>query len=147
MTDISVFTTSFAAEDLSWDLSPDHDATYKKGDTLDVSLFTQAQHFAKGFIPSGCALGRKTSGGLLGPYLDAASDGTQTCVGLLAASIQVVRSRDGSLKTKVGCAVVKAFAVVATSRLPFNSTNQALGGYLDANAKADLPLIFWDTTA
>lgn len=147
MTDISLSTLSFAAEDLSWDLSPDHDATYKKGDTLDVSLFTQAQHFAKGFIPSGTVLGRKTSGGFLGPYLDAASDGTQTAVGLLAASIQVVRTRDGSLKGKVGCAVVKAFAVVATSKLPFVVGTAAAGGYLDANAKTDLPLIFWDTTA
>lgn len=147
MTDISVASMSFLTEDLSWDITPDHDCTYKKGDTLDVSLFTQAQHFPNGFIPSGIVLGRKTTGGLLGPYLDAASDGTQTAVGLLAASIQVVRALDGSLKGKVGCAVVRAFAVVATAKLPFTSGTAALGGYLDADAKTDLPLIFWDTTA
>lgn len=146
MTDISVFTQQFLAEDLSWDVTPDHDMTYKSGDTIDVSLFTQAQHFPNGFIPSGTVLGRKTSGALLGPYLDAASDGRQTAVGILAASIQVVRT-NGSLKAKVGVAVARAFLVVATAKLPFTSGNAAAGGYLDANGKADLPLIFFDTAA
>lgn len=146
MTDISVFTQQFVAEDLSWDLTPDHDMSYKKGDTLDVSLFDSATQYPNGFIPSGTTLGRKTVGGALGPYLDSASDGRQACVGLLAASIQVVRT-NGSLKGKVGCAVLKAFAVVASAKLPLTSGGAPLGGFLDAAAQADLPLILFDATA
>lgn len=146
MTDISVFTQTLQAEDLSWDLTPDHDACYAPGDTIDVSLFTQAQHFPNGYIPSGTVLGRKTTGALLGPYLDAAADGRQTAVGVLKATVQVVQP-NGALKTKVGVAVLKAFAVIATSKLPFTSVTAAAGGYIDANGKADLPLIFFDAAA
>lgn len=141
MTDITVYTQPFQAEDLSWDLS-NPGVPYVESGTLDVSLFTAAQHFPNGFIPSGTVLGKKTSGGLLGPYLDAASDGTQTAVGILRASIQVLLP-NGTAKSKIAVPVLKAFAVVSASKLPFTSGNAAAGGYLDANGQADLPKIFF----
>lgn len=140
MTDISVSTQQFQAEDLSWDLS-NPAVPFVDSGTLDVSLFNQAQHFPNGFIPSGTYLGKKTAGGLLGPYLNAAADGRETCVGVLRHSIQVVQT-NGSLKTKIGVAVMKAFGVIKESRLPFTSGTAALGGYVDAAAKADLPQLF-----
>ena len=145
MTDITVFSQAVQAEDLSWDLTPEPDATYQPGGTLDVSLFNQAQHFPNGYIPSGCVLALKTATNTLGPYLSSGTGGLQTPVGLLRATVQVVQPNAfGQLKTKIGVGLVKAFAVVSQSKLPFNSTNQALGGYLDSATKTALPLIFWE---
>lgn len=136
MTDIGVYTTAFQAEDLSWDLS-NPGVPYVEGGVIDVSLFTAAQHYPNGYIPSGTVLGKKTTGGKLGPYLDAATDGTQTAVGILRASIHVLKP-NGSAKGLVGCAVLKAFGVIDPAKLPFTSSNAAAGGYIDANGKADL---------
>lgn len=144
MTDIGVFTQPFQAEDLSWDLS-NPETPYVESGTLDITLFTQAQHFANGYIPSGTVLGKVTATGLLGPYLDAAVDGRTTAVGILRGSIQVVQPT-GAIKSKVGCAVLKAFGVVRIPRLPFTSGNAAGGGYIDANGQADLPRIHFVTT-
>lgn len=142
MTDISVYTQPFAAEDLSWDLTEPGQG-YDKGGTLDITKFTQAQHFPNGFIPSGCVLGIVTATGLLGPYLDTAGDGRQTAVGVLKATVTVVQPT-GVVKAKVGCAFRKAFCAVSTARLPFTSVNAANGGFIDAAGKADLPLIVFD---
>lgn len=139
MTDISVFTQQFPTENLTWDLSA-LEVPYVEGGTLDVSKFTQAQHYPNGYIPSGTVLGVVTASGLLAPYLDSASDGTQTAVGILRASVSVVQL-NGTVKSKVGCAVLKAWGVVSSSKLPLNSTNAAAGGFIDANGKADLPHI------
>lgn len=136
MTDIGVYTTQVQAEDLSWDLS-NPGVPYVEGGTLDITLFTAAQHYPNGYIPAGTVLGKKTSGGLLGPYLDSLSNGQETAVGILRGSIQVLQP-NGTAKAKVGCAVLKAFGVVSVARLPFTSTNAAAGGYIDANGKADL---------
>jgi hypothetical protein len=140
MTDISVYTHQYLPEDLRWDVSPDPQSVFVEGMTLDVSKFTQAQHYPNGFIPSGTVLGALTTGGDVAPYLGSASDGTQTAVGILRASVQVVRP-DGSIKSKIGVSVVKAFAAVSAQMLPFTSSNAAAGGYLDAAAKTDLALI------
>lgn len=143
MTDIAVFTQPFQAEDLSWDLS-NPEVPYVESGTLDITKFVQAQHFANGYIPSGTVLGKVTASGLLGPYLDAASDGTQTAVGILRASIQVVQPT-GALKAKVGCPVLRAFGVIRTVRLPFLVGNAAAGGYIDAAAQTDLKNLFFTT--
>ena len=140
MTDISVFSQPFQAENLSWDLSSPG-VPYVESGTIDVSLFNAAQHFANGFIPSGTVLGKVTATGSLGPYLDAASDGRQTAVGILRASVQVLQPT-GVAKTKIGVAVMKAFGVVSLSKLPFTSGTAALGGYLDAAGQTDLSRIF-----
>lgn len=146
MTDISVFSQSLQTEDRSWDLTPDKEMSHDVGGTIDVSAFTQAQHFVNGFIPSGAVLCLFTGGGhsgFYGPYLDAGSNGQATAVGILRSSVTVVQP-NGALKTKVGCAITKAFAVVSKSHLPFTSGTAAAGGYLDTDAQADLPLIYFD---
>ena len=139
MTDISVYQQTFPTENLSWDLSA-LEVPYVEGGTIDVSKFNQSQHFPNGFIPSGTVLGKVTASGLLAPYLDSASDGTQTAVGILRASVSVVQL-NGTLKAKVGVAVLKAWGVVSVAKLPFTSSNAAAGGYIDANGQADLPHI------
>lgn len=137
MTDIGVYTTSVQAEDLSWDLS-NPDVPFVDGGTLDIALFNAAQHYPNGYIPSGCVLGVKTSTGLIGPYLGAAADGRETAVGILRASVHVLQP-NGTAKAKIGSAVLKAFGVIKKSRLPFTSSNAALGGYIDTAGEADLP--------
>jgi hypothetical protein len=139
MTDISVYTQQFPTEDLSWDLSS-LEVPYVEGGSLDISKFTQAQHFPNGFIPSGTVLGKVTATGLLAPYLSSASDGSQTAVGILRASVSAIQL-NGTLKSKVGVAVLKAFGVVSVSKLPFTSSNAAAGGYIDAAAETSLPHI------
>lgn len=136
MTDISVHVTQYLPENLTWDLTPDQAMAYVEGGTLDVAGFNQAQHYPNGFIPSGAVLALNPSGNLV-PYLNSAVDSTNVAVGILRASIQVVRP-DGSVKGKVGVAVMKAFGVVSSAALPWNSTNQALGGYIDTTGKSDL---------
>lgn len=145
MTDIAVRSQAFQVDDLSWDLTPPHGGFDQQG-SLAVAAFTQAQHFVNGFIPSGTVLAlanASTYNGLLVPYLDAGSNGAAVAVGILKAGITVVNP-DGTLKTHVGVAY-RVHGIVRTPRLPFNSTNQAAGGYLDADAQADLKLIYFQT--
>jgi len=140
MTDIAVYTQPFQSENLEWDLTPPENAWALNG-TLDVSLFNAAQHYPNGFIPSGTVLGKKTAGGALGPYLDTAVDGTQTAVGILRASIQVLQP-NGTAKTKVGVGYM-VHGLVSASKLPLTSGTAALGGYIDANGQADLKLVYF----
>lgn len=143
MTDISVFTQNVQAENLSWDLTPPKGRFIQQG-TIAVAAFTQAQHFANGYIPSGTvlALGNaSTYNGLLVPYLDAGSNGAAVAVGILAASITVVQI-NGVLKAKVGVGYM-VHGVVSASKLPFTSGTAAAGGYLDADAQTDLKLIYF----
>jgi hypothetical protein len=140
MTDITVFSLPEQVENLSWDLTPPHGGFDQNG-TLDITKFTQAQHFPNGYIPSGTVLGIVTASGLLGPYLDAASDGTQTAVGILKASVTVVQI-NGAVKAKVGCAY-RVHGMVSAAKLPFTSGTAAAGGYLDTNGRADLKLIYF----
>lgn len=134
MTDISVETTgSFQTDDRQWLLfeavghqqpvATDHGV-------LNFALFTANTHYPNGYLPSGILLGRVTSGGRLGPYDNAASDGRQTAVGLLYNATRV----PASTSTKVAAAVVDAFAVVDVTKLP-------TGNGLDTAGRADLPLI------
>lgn len=141
MTDIALYNQQFQVEDLSWDLTkPEMGAS--RGGTLSVAAFSSSQHYANGYLPSGTVLGVITASGLLGPYLDSASDGRQTAVGILKATVTLVQA-NGTAKTKVGCAYRVAFCDISTSKLPFTSSNAALGGYLDAAAQADLKLIYF----
>lgn len=130
-TDITVRKTDFQVEKRSWLLGP---TGTQPGETpsitLDLSLFA-ADRYPNGYIPSGTVLGKVTATGLYGPYDDAASDGTQTALGLLFGSIRVPASTG-----KVGGALFKRGDVDAT-KLPFSSGK----GSLDANAKTDLKFI------
>lgn len=144
MTDIAVYSTAFQAENLSWDLTPTPDQALVLNGTLDVSLFTAAQHYPNGFIPSGTILGIKTSGGKLGPYLDSLSNGLQTAVGILRASIRVTPVYPGGgTAGLVGAAYMVAFGAVSVSKLPFTSGTAAAGGFIDANGQADLKNIYF----
>lgn len=140
MTEIAGITLSEQIEDLSWDLTPPHGGFVQQA-TLDVSLWTQAQHFPNGYIPSGAIVGIKTTGGKAAPYLDANADGTQAAVGILRHSVQVVNP-NGSLKTLIGVALL-VHGIVSVARLPFVVGNAAAGGYIDANGKTDLKLIYF----
>jgi len=144
LTDFSVQTLSFTAEDRSWLLSEFEDA-YAFSGTIDVSKFTAATHFPNGYIPSGTVLGAVTSGGLLGPYDDTAVDGRQTAVGILLSAVRVwTNPWGGTPLAKVGVAYVAPFIVVSQARLPFNSGNAASGrGYIDANGITDLKLTYF----
>lgn len=131
--DITVHSSSFQVEDRSW-LVGTHGVDVTPGITLDISAFTQATHFPNGYIPSGTLLGKITASGLYGPYDDGAVDGTQTCAGLLFSSVRAVNA-NGVVLTKVGGARF-IHGAVNEAKLPANSG-------VDANGKADLPLIVW----
>lgn len=141
--DISVQTTQYQVEDRSWLLS-EHGT--EPGATpsvvLDISLFTKATHFPNGFIKSGCVLGKVTATGLYGPYDDtAAGTGREVAAGILVSLVRVTRD-NGTDATKVGGArLVHGF--VDPAKLPYTG----VAGGIDANGKADLKLIHFDTGA
>ncbi|RIT32738.1 head decoration protein [Mycobacteroides abscessus] len=134
-TDISMQTTTYQVGNRQWLLDePD----YKPNVTLDISKFTQGTHFPNGYIPSGTAIGKLTSGGLFGPYDDTKSDGTQTLYGYTYGDVRAVR-QNGTVATKVGTGAVVSGAV-SVSKLPFSSG----AGAVDANGKADTPTIRYE---
>jgi hypothetical protein len=131
-TDISVRSGSYQVEDRSW-LVGTHGVDATPGVTLDISKFTKNTHYPNGFIPSGTAIGKVTATGLYGPYSNAASDGTETCAGILFSSVRAIDTATGTALAKVGGARF-VHGVVNTAKLPAT---------VDANGKADLPLIVW----
>ena len=134
-TDISMQTTSYQVGNRQWLLAePD----VKTNVTLDISKFTAGTHYPNGFIPSGIVLAVNPAGHLA-PYLNSAVDSTNVAVGILRASLQVIRP-DGSTKGLIGAAVMKAFGVVSVSKLPIANT-VTTGGFIDATGQTDLALI------
>ena len=131
-TDISVRSSAYQVEDRSW-LVGTHGTDVTPSVTLDISKFTQNTHYANGYIKSGTALGKVTATGLYGPYDNAPSDGRETCAGLLFSSVRAVDTSTGSALAKVGGARFVHGAVTAAN----------LPATVDANGKADLPLIVW----
>lgn len=137
MTDISVSTTPYQVEDRSWHLSKLGSGPGENPPvTLDVSSFTPATHYPNGYIPSGVPLGRITATSdanktVVGPYDGAASDGRETCIGLLHSATKVPNTAD-TTKDVGGSLVVIGF--VKLSRLPVA---------LDAAGQADLKLIYF----
>jgi len=130
-TDITVRKTDYQVEKRSWLRGP---AGTQPGETpsitLDISLFA-SDRYPNGYIPSGTVVGKVTATGLYGPYDNTAEDGTDTALGLLFSSINVVASTG-----KVGAALFKR-GDVDTTKLPFSSGK----GSLDANGKTDLKFI------
>lgn len=140
MTDIGVFTQPYLAEDRSW-LLTEPDNAFQIGGTLSIPAFTQAVHYPNGYIPSGTVVGLITASGLYGPYDDTAVDGRQVAVGVLFGAIRVLNPLGAAL-TKVGGAFIVAWASIATSRLPFNTTNATTArGYIDAAGQVDLKFV------
>ncbi|GAB6898582.1 head decoration protein [Kineosporia succinea] len=132
-TDITVTTITYKDADRSWLLFEANGTVgpvARAAGVINYALFTANTHYPDGFIKSGTLLGRVTSGGKLGPYDDAASDGRQTCVGLLFNNEQV----PASTAQVATVPYIDSFAVVSQAKLPANSGN-------DANGRADLPLV------
>lgn len=75
-------TETWATEDMTW-LASAHGTQSGKSITLDRSTFTSGTHYPNGFFLAGIPLGKITATGKYGPYVDGASDGTQTLVCLL----------------------------------------------------------------
>lgn len=134
MTDISVVTTNFYAEDRRWLLSQwGQNPGENPSITIDVSAFTAGTHYPNGFIASGEPLGKitATSSGdkiVVGPYDDAAVDGRNVCIGFLHSGVKVPSLTDNTKDTNgalVKCGFIKE------ARLP---------RAIDANGKADLKL-------
>lgn len=134
--DISLQSATHQVGNRQWLLS---EPLVKLNATLDISKFTAGTHFPNGFIPSGTVVGKLTAGGKLGPYNDAASDGTQTAYGLTYGDARVTR-QNGTNATQVGISVVVNDAIISAGKLPFPSGT----GSIDANGKADLAQIRWE---
>lgn len=133
MTDISVTSQDYQIDDRQWlltELVGHQQAVGTDFGVLDFAKFTAATHYPNGYIPSGTVLGEVTTGGRLGPYDDAATDGRQTAVGFLYNATRV----PAVVATKVAAAVIDCFAVIDASKLPTASG-------LDAAGRADLPLV------
>lgn len=129
MTDISVTRTDFQVENRSWLLGPHGtEPGTTPSVTLDISAFTEADHYPNGYLPSGLVVGLITASGLYGPYDDAAIDGTETAAGILFSSVKVPDSG----ADPGGAIVVHGF--VDPAKLPANNG-------LDTAARADLSLI------
>lgn len=149
-TDISVRTTQYQTGDRSW-LIPQPGGIgfgYTPSGVLDVSTLTAATHYPNGYVPSGLVLGIITAastGGkvVYGAYDDTAVDGRAVAAAFLFDDATIPNPLD--LTKDPGIAVVAAFAVVRESRLPIQATGTPAGrGYLDANGRADLKLIYLD---
>lgn len=134
MTDITVKSALFQAEDRSWLLSRWGQGPGENPSCiLDVSTFTAGTHYPNGYFPSGIPLGRITAASsaektVVGPYDDAATDGRQTCIGMLHSATKVPDLADTT--KDVGGAIVRA-GFIKESRLPIA---------IDAAGKADLKL-------
>lgn len=81
-------------------------------------------------------IGTSTAGGT------SVVDGRQTAVGVLRVSVPVTHLIGGGNRTKIGVAYL-VHGIVSAAALPYTVGSQPLGGYLDAGARADLPLIYW----
>lgn len=141
MTNFGLTSIPYVSPQRTW-LADRHGTDVMPGVPLDLTKFNAAQHYPNGFIPDGCVLGKVTSSGKYAPYLASASDGTQTAVGILFNPVSVFQpgTINGTLNVNVsGPILLHGFVNVAN--LPFNSTNQALGGYIDSAAQTALKLI------
>lgn len=136
-TDISLQSTTFQVGNRTWHRSREGN-NYRPNVTLDISKFTAGTHYPNAYIPSGTVLGRVTATDLYGPYDDTASDGRQTATGILWGDVRAIRE-NGTTAAKVGGAQLVR-GDVSVAKLPF----QTGAGAVDANGKADLPLIRWE---
>jgi len=139
VTDINVISTAYQVERRSWYLGTPENPGFIQSVTLDVSAFNAA-HYVNGYIPSGTILAILTAGGKAVPYLDAGTGGAGVAKGILFSSVKIPNLAD--LTKDVGAAMLVAYAPVSEAKLPFTSSTVS-GGFIDANGKAELPLIYW----
>lgn len=127
--DLSVRTETFNVGDHRW-LGSDHGVGDGDPVTLDISTFTEDDHDANGFIPSGTVLGKITASGLYGPYDADAVNGLETAAGHLLTDVivDITDARD------VVGAIFRHGKVVESFLPDFTTTD----GEIDAAAKTDL---------
>jgi hypothetical protein len=92
---LGLTTEDFQNENHSW-LGSARGTNSTRSGTLVLDSFTAGTHFPNGFLPSGLALGRFTSGPnfdaaveTFGPYTGGATNGLQTLAGFLYMSLRV----------------------------------------------------------
>ena len=120
--DISRRSEAFQVDDKSW-LGSAHGTEATRTITLDVSTFTEADHYPNGFIPSGIAVGRITASNLYGPYDNAATDGREVLAGHIFDAVKV-RTDDTTIN--VGAALFE-HGKVLVANLPANHGTDAAG--------------------
>ncbi len=122
MTEISVTSTGYTAENRSWLWGPHGtEPGTNPGITVDASLFTAATHYPNGYLPSGTVI--SPAGG---PY-----SGTGAAAGILFGSLRIP-----SATAKVGGALV-VHGFVRSGKLPYQTGTGSLG----TGGAAALPLI------
>lgn len=136
MTTFGLFSQQFNTPNRLW-LLDDHGTEILPGVTLDLTLFSSSQHYPNGYLVDGIVLGKVTSGGKYGPYLSTLSDGRQTAVGISFNSLSVYQPGTTTLYPNAAMPIL-VHGFVNAAALPYNSTNQALGGYIDAAAQTSL---------
>ena len=67
--DLSLTVEGFSSDDPTW-LGSSHGTASGRNATLDVTAFTEADHYPDGHFPSGLPLTRDDTTGLYGPYED-----------------------------------------------------------------------------
>lgn len=126
--DLTVYSETYELDRRDW-LDSEHGTDATVPVTLDVSAFTEADHYPNGFLPSGLALGLITASSQYGPYDGAAADGTETLVGHLYAQVKV----------KAGATVVSGALLrhgfVKENKLPIAA---GTAGSIDAAGKTDV---------
>lgn len=128
---------TFVNEDRRW-LYGLHGTDDTFAETLDATAFGAVQ-FPDGIVKSGTRLGRVTATGLAVPYDNAASDGSQTCIGLLFTTQRILPGGRPSVP-------VLKHGKVFRDRLPFGVGSGSNVANIDAAGEADLPQITFLTS-
>jgi hypothetical protein len=87
--DLTLRTETFSQDDQRW-LVSDHGADTGRTVTLDVSKFTQADHYPDGYLKSGIVIAQYSSG-KYGPYDPNVNTGDGSNAGATGATDKVVR--------------------------------------------------------
>ncbi|MBS42923.1 MAG: K structural protein [Nocardioides sp.] len=111
MTDISVTTTSYQAENRSWLLSQWGQGPGENPScVLDISTFTEGVHYPNGYLESGTQVAViSETGGVLtvGPWDPDAVDGSEVLKGFLHSAVKVPPSGADPGGALVVCGFVK----------------------------------------
>ncbi|MFJ9694951.1 head decoration protein [Kitasatospora sp. NPDC101183] len=121
--DLSLKSISFSQDRRDW-LGSEHGTDAPRSVSLDVSKFTAGTHYPDGYLKSGIPLGKITASGLYGPYDDAATDGRQTCVGLLFTGVGVVDQRGRVSSTVSGSMLLHGFIRLNKLPVPLDAAGQ-----------------------
>ncbi|WP_405927925.1 head decoration protein [Streptomyces griseus] len=112
--DLNLKVESFTQDRRDW-LGSAHGTDAPVSVTLDVSKFTKSTHYPDGYLKSGIALGKVTTGGKYGPYDAAATDGREDIVGFLFTGVDV-DARQVASTSVVGSMLIHCF--IREAKLP-----------------------------